>query len=100
MDSRASRPVRDGPPSPAASSVPWSSAAARVVRSSAGTPEASRHSSASSITSSRIRANRATTHWLSFDLLPLVGAIPMTERVVKDRNRITSAGVTAGIDMA
>jgi cyclohexyl-isocyanide hydratase len=43
---------------------------------------------------------RATTHWLSLDLLPLVGAIPVDERVVKDRNRITSAGITAGIDFA
>lgn len=41
---------------------------------------------------------RATTHWLSLDLLPLVGAIPVSERVVIDRNRITAGGVTAGID--
>jgi cyclohexyl-isocyanide hydratase len=41
---------------------------------------------------------RATTHWLSLDLLPVVGAIPVSERVVVDRNRITGAGVTAGID--
>jgi cyclohexyl-isocyanide hydratase len=43
---------------------------------------------------------RAATHWLSMDLLPLVGAIPTDERVVRDRNRITSGGVTAGIDLA
>jgi cyclohexyl-isocyanide hydratase len=41
---------------------------------------------------------RATTHWMSLDLLPVVGAIPISERVVVDRNRITGAGVTAGID--
>jgi cyclohexyl-isocyanide hydratase len=41
---------------------------------------------------------RATTHWLSLDLLPMVGAIPVSERVVIDRNRITGGGVTAGID--
>ena len=41
---------------------------------------------------------RATTHWLSLDLLPLVGAEPVRERVVRDRNRITGGGVTAGID--
>ncbi|HEY1221327.1 MAG: DJ-1/PfpI family protein [Bryobacteraceae bacterium] len=41
---------------------------------------------------------RATTHWLSLDLLPIVGAIPVSERIVIDRNRITGAGVTAGID--
>ncbi len=47
-----------------------------------------------------LKGYRATTHWLSLDLLPLVGAIPVDERVVKDRNRITSAGITAGIDFA
>jgi hypothetical protein len=31
-------------------------------------------------------------------LLPLVGAEPVAERVVVDRNRITGGGVTAGID--
>jgi cyclohexyl-isocyanide hydratase len=41
---------------------------------------------------------RATTHWLSLDLLPLFGAIPVAERVVTDRNRVTGGGVTAGID--
>ncbi len=41
---------------------------------------------------------RATTHWLSMDLLPVVGAVPVSERVVVDRNRITGGGVTAGID--
>lgn len=43
---------------------------------------------------------RATTHWLSHDLLAPLGAIPETSRVVLDRNRITAAGVTSGIDMA
>jgi cyclohexyl-isocyanide hydratase len=41
---------------------------------------------------------RATTHWLSLDLLPLFGASPVEERVVVDRNRITGGGVTAGVD--
>jgi cyclohexyl-isocyanide hydratase len=45
-----------------------------------------------------LRGYRATTHWLSLDLLPLVGAIPSSGRVVIDRNRITAGGVTAGID--
>lgn len=40
----------------------------------------------------------AATHWTAMDLLPLVGAIPVHERVVRDRNRITAGGVTAGID--
>jgi cyclohexyl-isocyanide hydratase len=43
---------------------------------------------------------RATTHWAFHDLLPLVGAEPVAERVVIDRNRITGGGVTAGIDAA
>jgi cyclohexyl-isocyanide hydratase len=45
-----------------------------------------------------LRGYRATTHWLSKDLLPLFGAIPTDARVVIDRNRITGGGVTAGID--
>jgi cyclohexyl-isocyanide hydratase len=43
---------------------------------------------------------RATTHWLSLDLLRSVGAEPVAERVVVDRNRITGAGVSSGIDLA
>jgi len=43
---------------------------------------------------------RATTHWAFHDLLALVGATPVAERVVVDRNRITGGGVTAGIDAA
>jgi cyclohexyl-isocyanide hydratase len=35
---------------------------------------------------------------MSLDLLPLFGAQPVQERVVRDRNRITGGGVTAGID--
>ena len=45
-----------------------------------------------------LRGYRATTHWLSLELLPLFGAIPTEGRVVIDRNRITGGGVTAGID--
>ena len=47
-----------------------------------------------------LKGYRATTHWMSLDLLPLVGAIPVRERIVIDRNRITGGGVTAGIDFA
>ena len=43
---------------------------------------------------------RATCHWSSIDQLELLGAIPVTERVVRDRNRVTGAGVTSGIDFA
>jgi cyclohexyl-isocyanide hydratase len=45
-----------------------------------------------------LKGYRATTHWLSLDLLPLFGAIPVGDRVVVDGNRITGGGVTAGID--
>jgi cyclohexyl-isocyanide hydratase len=43
---------------------------------------------------------RATTHWASLPLLEAYGATPVEERVVVDRNRLTGAGVTAGIDLA
>ncbi len=42
----------------------------------------------------------ATAHWAVADLLPLMGARHVDKRVVKDRNRITAGGVTAGIDFA
>ena len=45
-----------------------------------------------------LRGYRATTHWLSLDLLALLGAEPVVQRVVRDRNRVTAAGVSAGID--
>jgi cyclohexyl-isocyanide hydratase len=47
-----------------------------------------------------LRGYRATTHWLSLDLLADLGATPVEARVVHDRNRITGGGVTAGIDFA
>ncbi len=47
-----------------------------------------------------LKGRRATTHWASFHLLPLFGAIPVNERVVVDGNWIFAAGVTAGIDGA
>lgn len=47
-----------------------------------------------------LRGYRATTHWAWHDMLPLFGAVPVAERVVRDRNRVTGAGVTAGIDFA
>jgi cyclohexyl-isocyanide hydratase len=45
-----------------------------------------------------LRGYRATTHWMSMDLLAPFGAVPVSDRVVIDRNRITGGGVTAGID--
>jgi cyclohexyl-isocyanide hydratase len=41
---------------------------------------------------------KATSHWVVKSLLPVFGAIPAEGRVVRDRNRITGGGVTAGID--
>jgi cyclohexyl-isocyanide hydratase len=45
-----------------------------------------------------LRGYRATTHWMSLDLLSRFGAESVQQRVVRDRDRITGAGVTAGID--
>jgi len=42
----------------------------------------------------------ATCHWAWRDLLPLFGAKPKAARVVRDRNRISGGGVTAGVDFA
>lgn len=47
-----------------------------------------------------LRGKRATTHWLSHDMLEAFGAIPTEGRVVRDGNVITGGGVTAGIDFA
>ena len=46
-----------------------------------------------------LRGYRATTHWATMPLLPVAGAVPVASRVVRDRNRITGAGVSAGIDL-
>ena len=43
---------------------------------------------------------KATTHWSCHDLLGLLGAEPVDRRVVIDRDRLTAAGVTSGIDGA
>lgn len=45
-----------------------------------------------------LRGYRATTHWTCMHVLPTLGAQPVSDRVVFDRNRITGGGVTAGID--
>lgn len=47
-----------------------------------------------------LQGYRATCHWLSLPQLALLGAEPIAQRVVHDRNRITGAGVTSGIDFA
>lgn len=43
---------------------------------------------------------RATCHWMSLEQLALFDCTPIAERVVRDRNRLTGAGVTSGIDFA
>lgn len=45
-----------------------------------------------------LKGYKATSHWACRDALAGFGAIPTDERVVRDRNRITGAGVTAGLD--
>lgn len=47
-----------------------------------------------------LRGYRATSHWSCVEQLALLGAEPVHDRVVRDRNRITGAGVTSGIDFA
>jgi cyclohexyl-isocyanide hydratase len=47
-----------------------------------------------------LRGRRATTHWMSHEMLAAFGAVPVAERVVIDGSVITGGGVTAGIDFA
>lgn len=47
-----------------------------------------------------LRGYRATSHWYVRDQLSLLGATPVDERVVRDRNRLTGGGVTSGLDFA
>jgi putative intracellular protease/amidase len=47
-----------------------------------------------------LQGRKATSHWLVRDnILPLLGAQPLNQRVVIDGNRITGAGVSAGLDL-
>jgi len=41
---------------------------------------------------------KSACHWAFREMLPNFGAIPVAERIVRDRNRISGGGVTAGID--
>lgn len=41
---------------------------------------------------------RAATHWAVYDVLEALGVEAEHSRVVRDRNRMTGGGVTAGID--
>jgi cyclohexyl-isocyanide hydratase len=45
-----------------------------------------------------LKGYKATSHWAARDALADFGAIPIDARVLRDRNRITGAGVTAGLD--
>lgn len=45
-----------------------------------------------------LKGRKATSHWVTLDLLPELGAIPVKQRVVWDGNVVTGGGVTAGID--
>jgi putative intracellular protease/amidase len=45
-----------------------------------------------------LKGYKATSHWSVRHVLAEFGAIPTDTRVVRDRNRITGAGVTAGVD--
>jgi cyclohexyl-isocyanide hydratase len=45
-----------------------------------------------------LKGYEATSHWITRDLLSDFGATPVDQRVVVDRNRITGAGVTSGLD--
>ena len=47
-----------------------------------------------------LEGKRAACHWAWREFLPLFGAIPDPDRVVRDGNIITGGGVTAGIDFA
>ncbi|WP_374546160.1 DJ-1/PfpI family protein [Rhodoblastus sp.] len=47
-----------------------------------------------------LAGKRATTHWMSRDMLAAFGATPVNARTVFDGNIITGGGVTAGIDFA
>jgi cyclohexyl-isocyanide hydratase len=47
-----------------------------------------------------LRGRRATTHWMSRELLRSFGAEPVAQRVVVDGKFFTGGGVTAGIDVA
>lgn len=47
-----------------------------------------------------LKCKRATSHWMSIEMLEAFGVTPVAERVVRDGNIITGGGITAGIDFA
>ena len=47
-----------------------------------------------------LQGRKATTHWAFHDTLRELGAIPVSERCVRDGKYASAAGVSAGIDLA
>lgn len=47
-----------------------------------------------------LKGKKATSHWVTREILADFGAIPTNERVVRDGNILTGAGVSAGLDFA
>jgi putative intracellular protease/amidase len=48
-----------------------------------------------------LNGRRATSHWMTLPIVKTLGAIPVgDERVVQEGDIVTSAGVSAGIDLA
>jgi len=47
-----------------------------------------------------LKGRKATSHWVARPILADFGAHPTDQRVIRDGNVITSAGVSAGIDLA
>ncbi|ROT94146.1 DJ-1/PfpI family protein [Altererythrobacter sp. FM1] len=47
-----------------------------------------------------LQGKQATSHWVTRPVLADYGATPVDERVVKDGNIVTGAGVSAGLDFA
>ncbi len=45
-----------------------------------------------------LKGKKASSHWVTLDLLAKLGAMPVQQRVVWDGNIITGGGVTAGMD--
>ncbi len=47
-----------------------------------------------------LRGKKATSHWVTRDALADFGATPVNQRVVRDGNILTGAGVSSGLDFA
>lgn len=45
-----------------------------------------------------LKGYEATTHWGWHEILSSLGVKPVQKRVVRDRNRLSGGGVTAGLD--